>query len=100
LLEDEGDVKLERMMGADTVDAFLTPAGRQRVREGVRRQGSAVNIRAIINTMTGGTVQAVGSATNSDVSQVVNDPKMLKEALDTLGNQLIDAVKTALPESN
>ncbi len=61
---------------------------------------SGVTIGAIIGTMTGGNVQAVGSAVNSDVPQVVNDADLLREALDDLGDQLINAVRTDLPAND
>ncbi len=99
VLEREGYVDTAEAMGDFSVAARLTTLGEQRVRERVRGS-SGVTIGAIIGTMTGGNVQAVGSAVNSDVPQVVNDADLLREALDDLGDQLINAVRTDLPAND
>jgi len=58
--------------------------------------GAQLNIGAIINTMSGGSVQAVGIADNAEISQVVNDPALLRSQVDALAENLLDAVKSAL----
>jgi hypothetical protein len=55
-----------------------------------------VNIGNFIQTMIGGNAQGVGQAEQSEVSQVVNDPGLLTEALEVMGEKLIDAVKADL----
>ena len=56
-----------------------------------------INIGAIIRDMNGGNVQAIGFSSQSEINQVVNDPKALLEKLDLLAEQLIEAVKSDLP---
>ena len=58
--------------------------------------GAEFNIGAIINTMSGGSVQAVGVADNAEISQVVNDPALLHSQVETLTERLLDEVKSAL----
>ena len=57
------------------------------------------NIGAIVHSMSGGTLQAIGETENSSISQIVNDPNLLQAQLDELVNQLLDAVKSELPAS-
>ena len=56
-----------------------------------------INIGAIIHEMNNGNVQAVGFSSHSELQQIVNDPALLKEKVDVLANQLIDAIKAELP---
>jgi hypothetical protein len=56
-----------------------------------------INIGAIIHEMKNGNVQAVGFSSHSELQQIVNDPALLKEKVDVLANQLIDAIKAELP---
>jgi hypothetical protein len=58
---------------------------------------SQINIGAIIHEMNNGNVQAVGFSSHSELQQTVNDPAILKEKLDDLANELLDAIKTELP---
>lgn len=99
ILERDAYVELTHVMGGDrNHSAWLTSLGKQRAREGVRAAvpTSHITVGAIIQSMTGGNVQAVGVATNTEVSQVVNDPQMLHELVSDLGNRLVDAVKSDL----
>jgi hypothetical protein len=56
-----------------------------------------INIGAIIHEMKNGNVQAVGFSSQSEIQQIVNDPELLREKVDDLANQLLDAIKTELP---
>jgi|WetSurMetagenome_2_1015567.scaffolds.fasta_scaffold181160_2 hypothetical protein len=56
-----------------------------------------VNIGAIIHEMNNGNIQTVGFSSQSELQQTVNDPAILKEKIDDLTNQLLDAIKTELP---
>ena len=56
-----------------------------------------INIGAIIHEMNNGNVQAVGFSSHSELQQTVNDAALLKEKLDDLANELLDAIKTELP---
>lgn len=58
---------------------------------------SQINIGAIIHEMNNGSVQAVGFSSHSELQQIVNDPAILKEKIDDLANELLDAIKTELP---
>jgi hypothetical protein len=78
--------------------AELLPSGQQRAREGFRmaHQHTQITVGAIIQNMSGGNVQAVGAASNTDISQVVNDPELLHQQLEELHDLLVDAVKSDL----
>ena len=54
------------------------------------------NIGAIIHAMSGGNVQAVGIAEDTEISQVVNDPALLHSQVETLTERLLDEVKSVL----
>lgn len=100
VLERDGYVEVERMGGGNFL-ARLTALGQQRVREGYRVSASAAPVTigpigAIVHTMTGGALQAVGSASQSELSQVVNDPTALRAQLDELLARLVEAVKNDL----
>jgi hypothetical protein len=56
-----------------------------------------INIGAIIHEMNNGTIQAVGFSSHSELQQTVNDPTILKEKIESLANELLDAIKTELP---
>ena len=56
-----------------------------------------INIGAIIHEMNNGNIQAVGFSSHSELQQTVNDPVILKEKIDGLANELLDAIKTELP---
>jgi hypothetical protein len=60
------------------------------------RAAAQYNIGAIIYAMSGGTIQAVGLADNAEISQVVNDPALLRSQVEALTGNLLDAVKSAL----
>jgi hypothetical protein len=55
-----------------------------------------VTIGAIIQTMSGGSVQAVGVAQNAEVSQVVSDPELLRSQVEALTENLLNEVKSTL----
>lgn len=55
-----------------------------------------VTIGAIIRSMSGGNVQAVGVVQDAEVSQVVNDPDLLRSQVEALTEGLLDEVKHSL----
>jgi hypothetical protein len=60
------------------------------------RPESSLSIGAIIGSISGGNVQTIGSALNSAVSQVINDPKALEPYLDEIAEKLLSEVKAEL----
>jgi hypothetical protein len=56
-----------------------------------------INIGAIIHEMKNGNIQAVGFSDHSQLQQTVNDPELLKQKVDDLANQLLEAIKVELP---
>jgi hypothetical protein len=54
------------------------------------------NIGAIIHAMSGGNVQAIGIAKDTEVSQIVNDPTLLHSQVEALTTSLLDEVKYVL----
>jgi len=50
----------------------------------------------VIGNMSGGNVQAIAQAIDSQISQNVNDPQALRAAIDELGAALVDAVRSEL----
>ncbi len=66
-----------------------------RIPEG--QASTQINIGAIIREMSGGNVQAAGLNSHSQISQVINDPQLLQEKLDSIAEQLIEVVRTELP---
>lgn len=98
ILEQDGYVTVLPTMG-EHYAASIEPAGVRWVREGVEvSRGGNMNIGALIHQMSGGNVQGVGSAVDSEVSQVVNDPGELRAALDELIEKLRDAVRAELQD--
>ncbi|MBN1935452.1 MAG: hypothetical protein JW934_12360 [Anaerolineae bacterium] len=55
-----------------------------------------VNIGSIIHNMSGGNVQAVGFAQETEFSQLVNDPELLCSQIDNWIEELVDKVKPDL----
>ncbi len=55
-----------------------------------------VTIGAIIQTMSGGNVQAIGNAPDSTISQAINDPDLLQAHIEALTENLLNEVRTAL----
>lgn len=55
-----------------------------------------INIGAIIHEMTNGNIQSVGFSSHSELQQIVNDPLLLKEKIDSLANQLLEAIKSEI----
>jgi len=56
-------------------------------------------IGAIVHSMSGGTLQAIGEAERSTITQIVNDPQILQAQVEELVTQLLEAVKAELPAS-
>ena len=56
-----------------------------------------INIGAIIHEVKDGNIQAVGFSSRSELQQIVNDPRLLKENVENLANQLLGAIKSELP---
>ena len=57
---------------------------------------SHLSIGAIIGSVSGGKVQAVGNAINSEISQIVNDPELFQPYLERIAEKLLNEVKTEL----
>ena len=80
-----------------------TATGRELLRRGFRPERATasrrVNIGTVIGSMSGGTVQGVAQATNSQLTQTVNDPAAMAKMLDSLSNELVDAVREELSAS-
>lgn len=55
-----------------------------------------VTIGAIIHSMSGGSVQAVGVAQDAEISQVINDPDLLRSQVEALTENLLNEVKASL----
>jgi ribosome-associated translation inhibitor RaiA len=58
------------------------------------------SVGAIVHSMSGGTLQAIGEAERSTITQIVNDPQILQARLEELITQLLEAVKAELPASS
>jgi hypothetical protein len=63
------------------------------------RSDTQVTIGAVIQSVSGGTVQAVGVAKDAEISQIVNDPELLRSQLEALTDGLLNTVKPALSAS-
>jgi len=63
-----------------------------------------LNIGAIVQKMNGGSLLAIGLADHAEVQQkvrqIANDPQMLREQVDALASQLLDAVRFDLSDDN
>jgi hypothetical protein len=55
-----------------------------------------ITIGAIVRNMSGGTVQAVGIAQDAYISQVVDDPTLLRSQVEALAENLLSEVKSSL----
>lgn len=76
-----------KQAGYDAVDSnFAMPSKQAEVQ---------YYIGAIIQTMSGGNLQAVGLA-NAEISQIVNDPVLLQSQVETLTSKLLETVKSEL----
>jgi hypothetical protein len=53
-------------------------------------------IGAIIGSVSGGNVQAIGHAINSEISQIVNDPTLFQAYLEQIADNLLNEVKAEL----
>ena len=56
-------------------------------------QGNQYSIGAVINTMMGGNLQAIGTADESEITQIINDPELMKAGIDSLCENLLKEVK-------
>jgi DNA-binding transcriptional ArsR family regulator len=100
VLKEHGYVRLVGR-GHSHRSASLLTRGKQRVVEGHRPTAGVPQfyVGAIIQAMSGGTVQAVGLASQTDLSQVVSDTKLLQGQLRELGDRLLEAVRADLPSA-
>jgi hypothetical protein len=63
--------------------------------------GTNLSIGAIIyGGISGGSVQAVGFASHSEIEQIVNDPALLNSKIDEYLDNLIEAIKDDLSRKN
>jgi len=60
------------------------------------QEGARVSIGAIIHSMSGGSVQAVGIAQDAEISQVVGDPALLRSQVEILAENLLNEVRLSL----
>jgi hypothetical protein len=58
--------------------------------------GTHVTIGAIIHSVSGGNVQAVGIARDADISQIVNDPDLLRSQVEALAENLLNEIESSL----
>lgn len=58
--------------------------------------GPRVSIGAIIQSMSGGNVQAVGIAHDAEISQVVADPALLRSQVEALAENLLNEASSSL----
>jgi DNA-binding PadR family transcriptional regulator len=81
----------------------ITNAGRDAVANNFQLPPTSpapqVSIGAFIQNMSGGNIQAVGSARDSEIRQIVNDPDSLRSQVEKLSTTLLDEVKPALNAS-
>ena len=77
---------------------LITPAGRRWAREGVSPESAAarVNVGNIIERMTGGTVQGIGSAPGATISQLAGDPAARRAEVEALTERLLAEVRDEL----
>jgi hypothetical protein len=61
---------------------------------------SPVTIGAVIGTMSGGNLQAVGSAQGSELKQIINDPDLLRQRFEADADKLLTEVKSALDDES
>jgi len=58
------------------------------------------NIGALITSMTGGNVQAVGAAQHSEIHQILSDPVHTREVVEALVDDLVSEVKAHLKSTD
>jgi len=94
---------LDKEQGRPNPVYRITNAGRDAVTSNFQlpRTSSApqVSIGALIQTMSGGSVQAVGSVQDSEIAQIINDPDLLRAQIKDLSTALLDEVKSILMAS-
>ena len=54
------------------------------------------SIGAIIGSVNGGNIQAIGNAQNSEILQTINDPRLIQPFLEQLAENLLNEVKAEL----
>ncbi len=72
----------------EAVDTNFEPSPPQSV--------SQITIGALIHTMSGGNVQAVGVAQNAEISQVIGDPDLMRSQVEALTESLLNEVRSVL----
>lgn len=81
----------------------ITNAGRDAVANNFQlpptTSAPQVSIGAFIQTMSGGSVQAIGSIQDSEIAQIINDPDLLRAQVENLSTTLLDEVKSVLNAS-
>ena len=60
------------------------------------KNNQSINIGAVINEMSGGNLQAVGLAKDTTMSQIVNDPELLKSTIETITEKILSEVSPNL----
>ena len=54
------------------------------------------SIGAVIGSVSGGNIQAIGNALNSEISQAINDPQLIQSYLEQYSEKLLNEVKAEL----
>lgn len=89
--------------GAEFLSVRSTPRGREAVRRDFARHDAVESPTQTAVTVHGdilGSLQVVGTANNSQISQLVNDPASLAQAVDYLTGRLAEVVREELSESD
>ena len=97
ILEHLGCLRLSPV-AAGWSNAMITPVGTRWVREGVSPESAAaqVNVGNIIERVTGGTVQGIGSAPGATFSQLAADPAACRAEVEALTERLLAEVRDEL----
>lgn len=95
---DEG--LLENISSSSTPKYRIKNAARNAIVSNFNRPleqlSSSITIGAIINSVNGGNIQAIGHSDNSEISQIVNDPMLVQSYLDEIAEKLLSEVKAEL----
>jgi len=81
----------------------VTKGGRNTYRSGFMREGLSsqpiTNVGVLVDNMFGGNVVGVGSASNSQIQQIVNDPESLRQFLERWCDEIAELVSGELSKS-
>lgn len=82
----------------ENINVWLEPSGKNKISDGIGQSYNITNynIGAIIQSLSGSNIQAVALSHNSDISQIVNDPEALRNEVESLTDQVVNAVRVEL----